>query len=144
MIQQTLLQTPRNSYPPDFEAVWQAYPRRGRTRGANDNKIAAARAYNQRIRQGHSPQEIMQGVEAYAEYIRAQGHEGTPYVKQCATFLGPDCHFLCEWEPPEEKKALPKTDDEWLAAGRELGLNPKPGENWFGFKDRVKARMVTA
>lgn len=116
MIQQALISEVRNSYPPDFEQVWQAYPNRGRTKGANDNKIAAARAYSQRIRQGHSLQEIMQGVEAYAEYIQAQGHEGTPYVKQCATFLGPDCHFLCEWEAPEKKSGQPTTDDVAAAA----------------------------
>lgn len=141
MNQQPLLQTPHNDYPPAFEQIWEAYPRRGKTKGSNDNKRAAYRQYQIRLRQGESPDEMLQGAERYAEYIRAQNAEGTPFVKQCATFLGPDCHFLCEWEPPEQTKAMPKSDDEWLQAGRELGLEPKLGENWFNFRDRVKSKL---
>lgn len=77
------------TYPDDFEALWAAYPRRS---GGN-NKRSAFRQYTARLREGHTHAEMLAGVERYAEYVRSEGKEWTPYVKLAATFLGRDCHF---------------------------------------------------
>jgi hypothetical protein len=36
---------------------------------------------------------MLAGVNRYAGYVRATGSAGTQYVKQAATFFGPDRHF---------------------------------------------------
>jgi len=122
--------TARHSYPADFEQAWDSYPKRN---GGNP-KTAAWRAYNARIRAGECPSEMLEGVKAYAAYVEHEGMEGTPYVMQAARFFGPDCWFLEPWEIQEKE---PKTDEEWQAAAESLGLQARPGESWFQFKERV-------
>lgn len=76
-----------------------AYPKRGGDQGWRK----AVRAANARIAEGHSWTEMVAGAARYAEYVRFTGSEGTEYVKQAATFLGPDKHFLEPWTPPATK-----------------------------------------
>lgn len=40
---------------------------------------------------------MLSGVKRYAAYVRATGSTGTQYVKQAATFFGPDRHFEEAW-----------------------------------------------
>lgn len=83
--------------PAEFESTWRIYPRR-----AGDNpKPRALRAWNARRQEGHSPSEIHAGVTRYAAYIRASGKEGTEFVKQAATFFGPDKGFMETWSASE-------------------------------------------
>jgi len=49
------------------------------------------------VKDGISPDDLHAGVERYAAYCRATGNVGTPYVKQAATFFGPDEHFREPW-----------------------------------------------
>lgn len=86
----------RNQYSPEFETAWQAYPKRS---GGN-SKSAAFKAWNARLKEGVTPQAMTEGVERYAAYVLATGNTGTQYVKQAATFFGPDCHFEEAWLPP--------------------------------------------
>lgn len=46
---------------------------------------------------------MLAGVSRYAGYVRATGSEGTQFVKQAATFFGPDRHFEEVWQPPAGK-----------------------------------------
>lgn len=135
MEQQALIGRPRNDYPPDFEAVWDEYPRRGRTKGANDNKIAACRQYHKRLREGCCPRQILEGVRQYAAHCEAHGIAGTMFVKQAATFLGPDRHFETTWEvetdPRREPWAkVPTADDDLWDWAKEHGY-PNPGSRDF-------------
>lgn len=77
----------------EFESVWKAYPKR---EGGNP-KNKALIAYKAR-RKTHSVDEILQGVNRYAQYCQLKGMVNTPYVKQAVSFLGPDNHFLETWE----------------------------------------------
>lgn len=43
---------------------------------------------------------MLAGVNRYAGYVRATGSAGTQYVKQAATFFGPDRHFEEPWQAP--------------------------------------------
>ncbi|HDZ0460209.1 TPA: hypothetical protein RRT90_004855 [Klebsiella pneumoniae] len=84
---------PQKIYPNDFEQVWSVYPRRA---GGN-SKSDAFKAWNARIRDGTTTEEILAGVERYAAFVKAEGILNTQYVKQAKTFFGPGMHFSEPW-----------------------------------------------
>ncbi|HAX3110454.1 TPA: DNA-binding protein [Escherichia coli] len=86
----------RQEYSPEFEQAWQEYPKRA---GGN-SKSAAFKAWKARIREGIKPETMLDGVKRYAAWIRATGNNGTQFVKQAATFFGPDRHFEEFWQQP--------------------------------------------
>lgn len=86
----------RQEYSPEFEQVWQEYPKRA---GGN-SKSAAFKAWKARIREGIKPETMLDGVRRYATWVRATGNTGTQFVKQAATFFGPDRHFEESWQQP--------------------------------------------
>ena len=79
------------------------YPKRS----GDQNWRKAASAGNARLREGHTEDELLEGAKRYAAFVRATGKEGTEFVKQAATFLGPDKSFLEAWTPPPAKPAAP-------------------------------------
>jgi hypothetical protein len=88
--------------PPDPEwalGLKLAYPSR-----AGDTRWSAARrAINARLEEGHTVDELRDGVARYARYIRAVGSEGTQFVKTAPVFFGPDKPFLDPWIVPASK-----------------------------------------
>ena len=86
----------KQDYSPEFETAWQAYPKRA---GGN-SKAAAFKAWNARLKDGVKPEVMLAGVKRYAAYARATGSVGTQYVKQAASFFGPDRHFEESWQAP--------------------------------------------
>ena len=86
----------KQDYSPEFEKAWQAYPKRA---GGN-SKAAAFKAWNSRLKDGVKPEVMLAGVKRYAAYARATGSAGTQYVKQAASFFGPDRHFEESWQAP--------------------------------------------
>ncbi len=86
----------RQEYSPEFEQAWQEYPKRA---GGN-SKSAAFKAWKARIREGVTPETMLDGVKRYASWVRATGNTGTQFVKQAATFFGPDRHFEDTWQQP--------------------------------------------
>lgn len=84
--------------PEGFNDAKLVYPKRD----GGQNWRQAQKAWHARIGEGHTVAELMAGTLAYAGYIRRTGKEGTVYVKQAATFYGPDKHFLADWGPPVE------------------------------------------
>ncbi|MCH9331541.1 helix-turn-helix domain-containing protein [Enterobacter hormaechei] len=86
----------KENYSNEFEQAWQAYPKRA---GGN-SKAAAWKAWKARIKDGVTCEAMMAGVNRYAGYVRATGSLGTQYVKQAATFFGPDRHFEELWQAP--------------------------------------------
>lgn len=89
----------KENYSNEFERAWQAYPKRA---GGN-SKAAAWKAWKSRIKDGVTTEAMLAGVSRYAGYVRATGSEGTQFVKQAATFFGPDRHFEEVWQPPAGK-----------------------------------------
>jgi hypothetical protein len=81
---------------PRFAALWSAYPRRT---GGNSRAEAFA-AWRARVAEGIDPAALHAGVERYAAYVRAVGEEGTRYVKQAKSFLGPAQHWAESWAVP--------------------------------------------
>lgn len=86
----------KQDYSPEFETAWQAYPKRA---GGN-SKSAAFKAWKARLKDGVKPEDMLAGVKRYAAYARATGSVGTQYVKQAASFFGPDRHFEESWQAP--------------------------------------------
>ncbi|EJY6244173.1 helix-turn-helix domain-containing protein [Escherichia coli] len=86
----------RQEYSPEFEQVWQEYPKRA---GGN-SKSAAFKAWKARLREGIKPETMLDGVRRYAAWVRATGNTGTQFVKQASTFFGPDRHFDESWQQP--------------------------------------------
>ncbi|MDU3899720.1 MAG: helix-turn-helix domain-containing protein, partial [Enterobacter sp.] len=86
----------KENYSNEFEKAWQAYPKRA---GGN-SKAAAWKAWKARIKDGVNTEAMLAGVNRYAGYVRATGSAGTQYVKQAATFFGPDRHFEEPWQAP--------------------------------------------
>ena len=86
----------KQDYSPEFETAWDAYPKRA---GGN-SKAGAFKAWNARLKDGVKPGDMLAGVKRYAAYARATGSVGTQFVKQAATFFGPDRHFDESWQAP--------------------------------------------
>lgn len=98
----------KQDYSTEFETAWQAYPKRA---GGNP-KSAAFKAWKARLKDGVTPEAMLAGVKRYVAYCRATGNTGTQYVKQAATFFGPDRHFEESWQTPSapgggRRNALP-------------------------------------
>ena len=83
----------RPEYPADFEAVWSDYP----PRAGGNSKRAAFRAWSARINSGVPAKAIRDGVLRYRRYLERSGKIGTEFVKQAATFFGPDEHYSQKW-----------------------------------------------
>ena len=102
-------------YSPAFEETWQAYPKRS---GGN-NKLSAFKAWNARIKQGVKPETMLEGVKRYAAFMASEGKIGTSFVKQAATFFGPDKHFDEPWLVETQENKVPTRQDqsryEWYA-----------------------------
>ncbi len=86
----------KQEYSAAFETAWLAYPKRA---GGNP-KPSAWKAWSARIRERIKPEDMIAGTQRYAAWVLATGKLGTEYVKQAATFFGPDRHFSEAWEVP--------------------------------------------
>ncbi|MHC3750718.1 YdaU family protein [Stutzerimonas stutzeri] len=78
-----------SAYSAEFEAFWAEYPKR---EGGNSKK-GAHKAWNARLRSGVKAEDLILSAKRYADQMQAKGNVGTSFVKQAATFLGPDEHW---------------------------------------------------
>lgn len=78
-----------SAYSAEFEAFWAEYPKR---EGGNSKK-GAFKAWNARLRSGVKAEDLILSAKRYADQMQAKGNIGTSFVKQAATFLGPDEHW---------------------------------------------------
>lgn len=113
-----------------FEKLWALKPERR----PNNSKAAAYRAYIARLKQGHSHDEIRQGLIRFNACMAAQGLIGTKFVMMLSTFLGPDLHFTEDWELPAEqiKESLEQK-------AKRLSILPRTGESQYEFDNRIRA-----
>jgi len=73
------------AYSAEFEQVWELYPKRN-----NNSKRRAYKAWSARVREGVTPEELAAGVGRYAEFVKGTDER---FIKQAATFFGPDEHW---------------------------------------------------
>lgn len=74
-----------NSYPKNFEEFWAVYPRK-------DEKGVAYAKYAARIKDGYSPEELLQAATAYADQCKRLRTE-KQFTKQAKTFLSDKAPF---------------------------------------------------
>jgi hypothetical protein len=108
----------RGGYTPEFEEAWGFYPKRA---GGN-NKADAFKAWNARLKDGHTAEVMTAGVVRYATYCRAAGKQNTEFVKQASTFFGPSLHFTEPWplpnSPASTGQGAPSFHEKQLASKR--------------------------
>jgi hypothetical protein len=85
---------------PDWFAQFRdLYPERAGDQGWQ----RALKAANARMAEGHTPDEFIEGAMRYRAFCESTGKLGTEYVKQAASFLGPDKAFALPWSLPKTK-----------------------------------------
>lgn len=94
--------TKRSRVPRETEPEWWldfklAYPHRAGDQGWR----RAQKAANARQSEGHTAEEFIAGARRYTAFCEATGKTGTEFVKQAASFLGPDKPFLEPWTVPQ-------------------------------------------
>lgn len=113
----------KQEYSPEFEEAWLAYPKRA---GGNP-KPSAWKAWSARVREGINTADMLAGIQRYAAYITATGKAGSEYVKQAATFLGPDHHFAESWTAPSsQQRATPAQNRHSGFSERDYGATQTP------------------
>lgn len=133
--------TGKADYPPEFEAVWQAYPDR-----PGDSKANAHKAWAARRKAGVPVEVLLAGAQRYAAFCRASATE-PQFIKQSATFFGPGEHYLTDWTPvartqPAANQSRRDARDDWLAG---IGSTLTPGDQHAEPDQRtveVEARFV--
>lgn len=93
----------KREYPLSFEEVWKAYPRR-------KDKAMAYKAYNARLNDGYSEQELLTATKAYAEECK-RNHTEERYIKNGKTFFGSSTPFI-DYLKAGEKDAVPETEEQ--------------------------------
>lgn len=122
----------------DFDLFWKQYPR----------KIAKA---NARIMWGRMTEEEHRlALDAIPNHVRLWTAENRQQscIPHAATWLNPVLgrRWEDEIELPEKKETTIKvawwsTEATMLEKGRELGTQPRPGEDWGHFKSRLVSMM---
>lgn len=92
----------------DFETFWAQRPRRD----GSDPKRQAQKAWNARLREGITADEMIGGMMAYAQHCDRKRITGSSYVMQARTFLGPDLHFKSDWRKPNGPANFFAQDDD--------------------------------
>ena len=124
------------AYSDGFEQIWKIYPKRA----GNNVKAEAYQQFNARVRNGATVLSLKAATELYRDYCAAVGSTGSQYVMEAKRFFGVNKPYEQEWELPEVKVKGPQTDDEWIALGRKLGKEARPGESMYEFKQRLQPR----
>lgn len=75
--------------PPGFAEAWKAYPKRE----GGDSRRDAVKAWSARLREGATPEALLDGVRRYHAHLTAKGKVGTEFVKRASTFFGPGQHY---------------------------------------------------
>jgi len=89
----------------EWNEIRGAYPARSGGQGWTE----AEQRYRRHRARGVPHAEILEGVQRYAAYVRETEKEGTDFVKQAATFLGPGCHWKEAYAAPSENGRAPAT-----------------------------------
>jgi DNA replication protein DnaC len=121
------------SGPDDFETFWQLYPRK------------VAKAYARKIFVRLSPEDQFAAIQALPIHIKYWKLAGRSwdYLPHASTWLSGEC-WADELEMP-----VSKTDSDWHRStegitrkAKEVGITPRPGEDWHSLKARILAKVA--
>lgn len=91
------------NYTPDFEELWQEYPRKV-------DKAQAYKKYKARLEDGYSHEQLLAAVRNYAAQCRRDRTEDK-YIKHGKTFLGESTPFL-DYLPKNQPQETPELADD--------------------------------
>lgn len=94
-------------YSPGYEEFWAVYPRKA-------DKGMAYKKYQARVKDGFSPEQLLEAAKAYARECTVRKIE-QQYIKHAKTFLGDATPFA---------DYIPKTIEQLTKAPEETGANP--------------------
>lgn len=93
--------------PEGFAEAWAAFPKRV---GDNPRRGAVA-AYRARVAEGHTPQELLEGVRRYAAWCEREELAGTRFTMQAVRFFGKEKAFTKPWEATPAAPSAPSRAD---------------------------------
>ena len=101
----------------DFETAWSFYPKRS---GSNSKKSAYG-CWKARLKEGDSPEELIDAVKRYQSWCVSENSIGTPYVMQAKRFFGTSREYKNTWEVKHVSKAKTSGQmySEWAERDRE-------------------------
>jgi uncharacterized protein YdaU (DUF1376 family) len=73
------------------------------------------KAWHARRAEGHEASVMIAGGERWARYVN-ETHQDPRYVMQLVTFLGPEKHFLADWEVP----LIAANDERWSPPAEDI------------------------
>lgn len=113
----------RQMYSPEFEAFWQAYPRR-------ISKKEAFKAFQRAIYDGVNIDDILKAVETYKKWLKGDGWRPEP--KHPTTWLNQGC-WDDEYDIAEDNQAelTFKIPFSFLALLRKSGIEDNKIKRWF-------------
>ena len=136
---------PKKAAPSDsvFDEAWLLYPKRP---GAS--KAESLKAWTARVKAGVDRTVMLEGVKRYSAYCKAV-IEDPSFIKQPATFFGPNEHYLSDWTLPDQPKAMKKEDKSWMfsdagieAKAQELGISATGYDTYETLKEKCRKRIV--
>ena len=126
----------RRIYDATFEEIWKLYP----PRTGSNPKHAAYNSFNARVKEGSDKNDILEGVKRYAEFCKATG-VSSQYIMQASRFLGRGEEYRNKWAIPAPETIvvrIPTEINALVTFARERGIEAKPGESTFEFRQRVE------
>lgn len=129
-------QKEKHDYTPEFEEAWSLYPDR-----PGCNKLMSFKAWLARLQQGHDAAAMTDGVRRYSAFCRAMKTEPR-FIKQPATFFGPDLHFTLEWRVPIAAAGTGSRNDQRSAWAAEMTGHNGGNDDRSGDYIDVDARRV--
>lgn len=136
---------PKKAAPSDsvFDEAWLLYPKRP---GAS--KAESLKAWLARVNAGVDRTVMLEGVKRYADYCKAV-IEDPSFIKQPATFFGPNEHYLSDWTLPEQPAQPKKEDKSWMfsnegieAKAVELGISATGYDTYETLKEKCRKRII--
>lgn len=128
-----------------FEDAWGRYPKRS----GNNPKRDAFDKWRARVLEGVKPEDMLAGVERYRAWCEHEGKVGTELVMQAVRFFGRSRPFEQSFELPKANAGNGSAARLWwsseamtIAKGKELGIEPRPGESAADFKGRINAILA--
>lgn len=91
-----------------------------------------------RLREGRTPEQLLDGARRYRVACDADRSTGTRFVLQAATFFGPDEHFLAEWAPESGDREDPRDAD---VRGAASAIRAMEDEGERLVRERLEAQL---
>lgn len=97
----------RNGRPPKTVTLFVEFRETYPPRIGGQRWSEAEHSYTARLKEGHTHQQIMDGLGRYLLYLEAEDRLNTKYVLMAKTFVGPNLCFMEEWTYTQKRNTNP-------------------------------------